>query len=272
MTIQQALDFAEPKLKQAGIQSFRLDAELLLCNVLAKSREFLIANRERKLTTSETQLYKKYISRRTDREPLCYITNDIEFCGHNFFVDKRVLAPRVETETIVENVIKYAPSNSRLIDIGTGSGSIAISIAISRPDLEIIATEISTDAIEVAKINAKKLGVKNKIKFIHSDLFSNVNGKYNTVVTNLPYVSSDYTNSMKPEVKKEPSIALYGGSGDGLDLYRKFYQQLPQYLNSKARVYHESDPWQHKVLIDLAHSVGLETMLEDYFILGFSAH
>lgn len=270
MTIQQALDFAEPKLKQADIQSFRLDAELLLCNVLAKSREFLIANRERKLTTSETQLYKKYISRRTDREPLCYITNDIEFYGHNFFVDKRVLAPRVETETIVENVIKYAPNNSRLIDIGTGSGSIAISIAISRPDLEIYATEISTDALEVAKINAKKLGVDNTIKFIHSDLFSDVSGEYETVVTNLPYVSNDNVDKMKPEVKKEPSIALYGGSGDGLDLYREFYRQLPDHIVAGSRVYHESDPWQHDELKKIAQKLGLELILYDYFILGFS--
>ena len=270
MTIQQALDFAEPKLKHAGIQSFKLDAGLLLCNVLNKSREYLIANQEIKLTTGETQLYKEHISRRTDREPLCYITNDIEFYGRNFFVDKRVLAPRVETETIVENVIKYAPSNSRLIDIGTGSGAIAISIAISRPDLEITATEISAGALEVAKINAKRLRVDNKIKFIHSDLFSDVSGKYETVVTNLPYVSYDNVDKMKPEVKNEPSIALYGGSGDGLDLYRKFYEQLPNYLSSKARVYHESDPWQHNALIELAQSVGLKPILEDYFILGFS--
>lgn len=270
MTIQQAIDFAEPKLKEADIKSFQLDTQLLLSSVLNKPREFLIANQESKLSSGEIQLYKQYVSRRIDREPLCYITNSIEFYGNNFFVDKRVLAPRVETETIVENAIRFAPKGSKLIDIGTGSGAIAISISLGRPDLYIVATEISTDALEVAKANAKKLGVKNKINFVESDLFSDVNGKYETIVTNLPYVSTDNADEMKPEVKKEPDVALYGGSGDGLDLYRKFYKQLPKHLSSKVRVYHESDPWQHNTLIKLAQTVGLEPILEDYFVLGFS--
>lgn len=270
MTIQQAIDFAEPKLKQAGIQSFKLDTQLLLSDVLNKSKEFIIANQETKLSSSETRLYKEHVSRRIDREPLCYITNHIEFYGRNFFVDKKVLAPRVETETIVENAIRFAPKNSRLIDIGTGSGAIAISIALARPDLDITATEISTDALEVAKINAKNLGVDSKIKLIHSDLFSDIRGKYETIVTNLPYVSSDNTNEMKPEVNKEPAVALYGGSGDGLDLYRKFYKQLPKHLSLNGKVYHESDPWQHNELKEFAKKLGLELTLDDYFILGFT--
>lgn len=270
MTIQHAIDFAESKLKDLDIKSFKLDAQLLLCDVLNKSRAFVIANQDYSLSSSETAKFKEHVSRRTDREPLCYITNSIEFYGNNFFVDKRVLAPRVETETIVENAINYAPRNSRLIDIGTGSGAIAISIALNRPDLDITATEISKDALEVAKINAQKLRADNKIKFITSDLFSNVGGRYETVVTNLPYVSCDYVDKMKPEVKKEPSIALYGGSGDGLHLYRKFYKQLPKHLVSNSRIYHESDPWQHNELKKIAKKIGLELTLDDYFILGFT--
>lgn len=269
MNIEKALKFAEEEFRKSKIASFQLDAQLLIAHALNQSREFLIANPDYVLDSSETTKLKQYVSRRTDREPVCYITNKIEFYGHNFYVDKRVLSPRAETETIVQNAIEHAPKNSKLIDIGTGSGAIAISIAIARPDLEITATEVSKEALEVAKINAKDLMGKNNIKFVYSNLFSKVTGKYETVVTNLPYVSSDSMDKMKPEVKKEPAIALYGGRGDGLDLYREFYEQLPDHIISVSRVYHESDPWQHNALIKLAKNADLSPVLEDYFILGF---
>jgi len=269
MNIQKALESAQTKLRETDIASFQLDAQLLLAHVLGKSREFLLANPEYVLTNRETTKFEQCISRRIDREPICYITNSIEFYGNNFFIDERVLAPRVETETIVENAIKSAPKHSRLIDIGTGSGAIAISIAIERPDLEIIATEISQDALDVATQNATTLIKNHNIQFIKSDLFNNVEGVYETVVTNLPYVSKDYLPQMKPEVQKEPAIALFGGVGDGLDLYRKFYQQLPSHIQAGSRIYHESDPWQHEALIKLAKSTYLTPISEDYFILGF---
>ena len=269
MNIRKTLESAHDKLREKDIASFQLDAQLLLSHVLGKSREFLLANPEYVLTSRETTKFERCISRRIDREPICYITNSIEFYGNNFFIDERVLAPRVETETIVENAIKSAPKHSRLIDIGTGSGAIAISIAKERPDLEITATEISQDALDVATQNATTLIKNHNIQFIKSDLFNNVEGVYETVVTNLPYVSLDNIDNMKPEVKKEPAVALYGGSGDGLDLYRKFYKQLPDYIKPRSMVYHESDPWQHEALIKLAKSANLLSILEDYFILGF---
>lgn len=269
MNILKALKFAEDEFRETKITSFRLDAQLIVAHALNQSREFLLANPDYILDRSETTRLKQYVSRRADREPVCYITNKIEFYGHNFYVDKRVLSPRVETETIVQNAIEHAPKNSRLIDIGTGSGVIAISIAIARPDLEITATEVSKEALEVAKINADDLISNNNIKFVYSNLFSKVTGKFETVVTNLPYVSSDSIDKMKPEVKQEPAIALYGGRGDGLDLYREFYKQLPEYIVSGSRVYHESDTWQHNTLTKLAKDVDLLPALEDYFILGF---
>ena len=269
MNIEDALTVAKTSLKKAKVSSFLLDSQLLLAHAIGKNREFIIANPEYRLSTSETSKYKTYISRRTDREPVAYITNQIEFYGHSFYVDNRVLSPRIETEIIVENAIKYAPRDSRLIDIGTGSGAIAISIALDRPDLDITASEISADALDVAKLNAKKLLGQSNIQFIKSDLFKDITQKYETIVTNLPYVSKDYLSKMKPEVKKEPSVALYGGSGDGLDIYRDFYDQIGKHLVEGSRVYHESDPWQHEKLIALAKKAGLKKILEDYFILGF---
>lgn len=271
MTIAEILQKTTEKFKQAEIPSARLDAELLLADVFKKQREWLIANNTKHLSASETLRYNQYVSRRLNREPVCYITNKLEFYGIDFYVDNRVLSPRTETELIVEAAIKNAPSSSKLIDIGTGSGAIAIAIAKHRPDLHISATEVSIDALAVAKKNANKiLGENNKIDFIHADLFDGVEGIYETVVTNLPYVSKDYLPNMKPEVHKEPAIALFGGSGDGLDLYRRFYTDLPRHIKTGSLVYHESDPWQHELLKQLAKSAGLSPILEEYLILGFA--
>lgn len=270
MTIIEALQAAGKKLNLAGISSHRLDVELLLAHALGKNREWLLANSERVLTPSETLRYNHYISRRLDREPVCYITNKLEFYGIEFYIDNRVLSPRVETELVAEQAIKHAPKDSQLVDIGTGSGAIAIAIAKHRPDLDIIATEISAEALQVAKRNAKKiLGANQTITFIKADVWKGVDGKFETVVTNLPYVSEDYKPRMKPEVQKEPAIALFGGPGDGLDLYRRFYTQLPRHIKVGSRVYHESDPWQHEALTNLAKTAGLKPILEDYLILGF---
>jgi release factor glutamine methyltransferase len=271
MTIAEAIKSTSEKFKQAEIPSSRLDAELLLAHTFKKTREWLIANNTKQLSASETLRFNQYVSRRLNREPVCYITNRLEFYGLDFYVDNRVLSPRVETELVAEQAIEHAPQNSKLVDIGTGSGAIAVAIAKHRSDLHITATEVSRDALAVARRNAKKLlGDMHKIEFIKADIFDGVDGVFETVVTNLPYVSEDYKPRMKPEVQKEPAIALFGGPGDGLDLYRRFYQQLPKHIKAGSRVYHESDPWQHEALTKLAKTAGLTPILEDYLILGFT--
>jgi release factor glutamine methyltransferase len=271
MTIKTALTKSTEKFKNAKIPSARLDSELLLAHVLSESREYLIAHDDQELNPKQIKTFEDCMVRRLDREPVCYITNNLEFYGLDFFVDNRVLSPRVETELIVEEAIANAPQNSRLIDIGTGSGALAIAIAKHRPDLTITATEVSPVAMQVAKLNAKNLlGEANKINFVEADVWKGVEGKFETIVTNLPYVSEDYKPNMKPEVQKEPSIALFGGSGDGLDLYRRFYSDISEHLVPGSIVYHESDPWQHQGLKDLAAQAGLEPILEKYLILGFT--
>lgn len=270
MTIQEALTSTTNTFKTVGIPSAQLDASLLLAHTLSKPKEYLISHDDQILTDGETSTFQAYVSRRLDREPVCYITNSLEFYGIDFYVDNRVLSPRVETELIAEQAIQKTPQNSHLIDIGTGSGAIAIAIAKHRPDLSITATEVSGDALNVAKLNAVKiLGDNHTIKFVTADIFNNVDGVYDTVVTNLPYVSDDYKPNMKPEVQKEPAVALFGGPGDGLDLYRRFYKQLGEYIKVGSRIYHESDPWQHEALTKLATAAGLKPILEEYLILGF---
>ena len=270
MTIKEALKEASAKLDSIDIKSAKLDSELLLADVLSKTKEWLIAHDTDELSSEQIKKYEQSIERRLDREPVCYITNKLEFYGIEFYVDNRVLSPRVETELIAEQAIKYTPKDSRLIDLGTGSGAIAIAIAKHRPDLEITATEVSEEAMVVAKINANNiLGKDNKIKFIMADVWDGVEGMFETVATNLPYVSEDYKPNMKPEVHKEPSVALYGGKGDGLDLYRKFYKDINKHIKKGSKVYHESDPWQHEALKALAEAQGLKSILEEYLILGF---
>ncbi len=271
MTIKEALSQAKSEFEAVDIKSARLDSELLLASALNKDKEWLISHDNDELSKTQLAKYDGYIKRRLDREPVCYITNKLEFYGIDFYVDNRVLSPRVETELIAEQAIKTAPKNSKLIDLGTGSGAIAIAITKHRPDLDITATEVSEKAMEVAKINADKiLGSDNKIKFIMADVWDGVDGKFETVVTNLPYVSEDYKPNMKPEVLKEPAVALFGGKGDGLDLYRKFYSGIKKHITKGTHIYHESDPWQHDGLKALAKAQSLKPILEEYLILGFS--
>jgi release factor glutamine methyltransferase len=270
MTVKEALSMAKSKFEQVDIKSARLDSEILLASVLKKDKEWLIAHDNDELSAKHQLVFNKFVERRLDREPVCYITNKLDFYGIDFYVDNRVLSPRVETELIAEEAIKNAPKNSKLIDLGTGSGAIAVAIAKHRPDLEITATEISEEAMEVAKLNAKNiLGKDNKIKFIMADVWDGVDGTFETIVTNLPYVSEDYKPNMKPEVLKEPAVALFGGKGDGLDLYRKFYSDIKKHINPDSKIYHESDPWQHEGLKALAEAEGLKSILEEYLILGF---
>lgn len=270
MTIKNVLIEASDKLRASDNPSARLDAEVLLAKLLNKRREWLIAHDDKKLTPAQLGVYQGLIKRRLGHEPVSYINQSVEFYGLDFYIDKRVLSPRAETEAIVEQVIKNAPKEASLIDIGTGSGAIAIAIAKNRPDLVITATEVSAKALEVASLNVKKLlGQSTKIRLIKSDIWHNVKGKFDIVVTNLPYVSESYKPNMKPEVLKEPDVALFGGKADGLDLYRKFYKNLPEHIKAGSLVYHESDPWQHDALKQLAATAGLEQVFENYLILGF---
>jgi release factor glutamine methyltransferase len=150
------------------------------------------------------------------------------------------------------------------MDIGTGSGAIAIAIAKNRPDLTISATEISPAALDVARRNAESHGVT--IKLIESDLWDAVPTAYDTVVTNLPYLRSDA--DLMAEVKHEPSVALFGGP-DGLDLYRRFMTDLSSHLSPRGYLFTESDPWQHEPLTGLAITHGLSPVEQGYFVLGF---
>lgn len=263
-TIREALDAAIKFLDEQKIAGGRLDAELLLGYVLHKDRAWLLAHDNDALNHFQVADFESLISRRSEHVPVVHLTGTREFYGLDIHITPDVLTPRVETEQMVEWAIKYAPRDSRLIDIGTGSGAIAVAIAVHRPDLHITATDISDRELNVARKNAKTHGAK--IEFIESDLWKDVNGTFDTIVTNLPYLNDDA--DLMPEVRQEPAVALFGGP-DGLGLYRRFLTGLPQHLTKGGHLFTECDPWQHEALIAEAKKSNLTPIEQGYFILGF---
>lgn len=264
MKVSDALKLAQSELAAAQVNSVRLDSELLLCHVLGKDRTWLLAHDQDKLTPTQHAAYRALITQRSQHVPVVHLTNMREFYGIELFIDDTVLTPRVETEKMVEFAIKRAPKGGRIIDVGTGSGAIAIAIAKHRPDLEVWATEYSPEALIVARKNTKANGLYITLK--QADLFEGINEKFDVVVCNLPYLAD--SAELMPEVQKEPGVALFGGP-DGLDIYRRFLGELPNHLKPSGMLFTECDPWQQKDLIVEAKTVGLELVEEDYFILGF---
>lgn len=265
MTIAEAQRHGHNVLRKAGVESLRLDTTLLLEKVTGKPRAWLFAHPEVELPEQQAHSLMELVNRRRQRVPLVHLTNKLEFYGLDFYIDERVLSPRVETEKIVDYAVKYAPKDSRLIDVGTGSGAIAIAIKKHRPDLEVWATDVSAEALEVATLNARNLRIL--IRILRSDLWDGVDGRFATVVTNLPYLRNDA--ELMPEVTKEPGVALFGGK-DGLELYRRFIEKLQDHLEPDGYLFTECDPWQHEDLITSAKKAGLKLIEpNNYFVLGF---
>ncbi len=226
MTIKQALILATNKLNKPS-PSPSLDAEVLLCFVLKKSKEFLHTHPESKLTAAQLKKFSDYIKRRAKNEPIAYIIKTKEFYGLDFYVDKRVLIPRPETELLVDTILSLqTPYSDKCIiaDIGTGSGCIAVTLAKQLPKAEIMATDISKKTLLVAKKNAKKHKVK--IKFYHGDLIAPLkNKKINIIAANLPYLDNYYKTSTNPGLKYEPKTALEGFQ-HGIAVYEKLFRQI----------------------------------------------
>lgn len=263
-TVKEALTAAIEFLQSQGITGAHLDAELLLGYVMQRDRAWLKAHDDAELTSFQAADFESMISRRSEHIPVVHLTGTREFYGLDMAITPDVLTPRVETEQMVDWAIKYAPKASKLIDIGTGSGAIAIAIASHRPDLAVTATDISDRELSVARRNVKTHGVS--VKLAESDLWQAVTGTFGTIVTNLPYLVNDA--DLMPEVTKEPAVALFGGP-DGLDLYRRFLQGISEHLEPGGYLFTECDPWQHEALIAEAAKVDLAPVEQGYFILGF---
>ncbi|MFI5240510.1 MAG: peptide chain release factor N(5)-glutamine methyltransferase [Candidatus Saccharimonadia bacterium] len=263
-TIEEQLKHAKNRLAGSRIPSARLDSELLLAHALKTNREYILAHSDQVLTKNQQTTFEGFIEKRAQRLPLVHLTGKKEFYGLDVSITADVLTPRVETETMVDWAINSAPKGSRVLDMGTGSGALAIALAKHRPDLKLTASDISEQALQVARQNA--LSHKLNIKFIHSNMWQNINGTFDIIVCNLPYLKTDA--ELLPEVKNEPGVALFGGN-DGLELYREFFLRIQTFLNPTGIVYTECDPWQQEKLANIATTSGLVKVREDYFIMEF---
>ena len=241
-TIFKSLFWAETYLNKFKTPNAKIDAEYLLAHILNCKRQELYLNSERELSNDEINIFKGFVQRRSKREPIQYIIGEEEFRGFIFKVTRDVLIPRPETELLVEEAVKIAsglqppaPEQLTIIDLCTGSGCIAVSAAKEITESRLYATDISEKALAVARENAKKHCVENKITFLQGSFFEplkdkGLEGKIDIMLSNPPYVSKKDMEKLQPEIKEyEPPIALYGGE-DGLDSYGTIIPQALPYL------------------------------------------
>jgi release factor glutamine methyltransferase len=227
-SVRDALDSAVIALTAVGCETPRLDAELLLAAAMGVDRAAIVADPERGLDPDAARRFMEYAARRRDREPVAYILGTKGFRSIDLAVDPRVLIPRPETEHLVEAVLDL-PRGARVCDVGTGSGAIALALKSERPDLRVVATDASGEALEVARANAERLGLD--VELHHGDLLADVAGPLDAVVSNPPYVEDGA--ELAPEIVRfEPALALRAGP-DGLDVIRRL---LPAAGATSARV------------------------------------
>jgi len=236
--------------KKNGIESARLDAELLLGHILNKNRLQLYLDFEQVVAKEYLAQYRELIKKRVERVPVAYLTNHKEFMSLSFYVDESVLIPRPETEVLVETILKLSSDGCKALDLGTGSGAIVIALATQRAEWKFAATDISTEALVVAKKNAQQHEVAERITFLQGDLFEPLQMehfgedgdefmKFDCIVSNPPYISSGEIPALMPEVRDyEPRIAIDGGS-TGLDFIDRLVAEAPKFLTENGRLVFE---------------------------------
>lgn len=238
-TVADVLRLTKTKLKENCIESWSIDADLLMCKVMGFSRIQLVTKDTQELTLEQLNQLNELICERLTHKPMQYILGKAEFMGLEFEVNEATLIPRADTEILVETVINEIKKNNykTVLDIGTGSGAIGISVAKYCCDTQVVAVDISNKALQTAKRNAIINNVKN-ITFIESNLFENIKGSFDVVVSNPPYIEADVIKTLDSQVKDfEPLLALDGGK-DGLDFYR-IITQNPEYINANGTLAYE---------------------------------
>ncbi len=259
-TVHTLLAGAEARFSAVGIDTARLDAEALLAHALTLDRAQLFARLRDGITTEAHGIFLKLVQRRARREPLAYIIGVREFWSLAFHITPAVLIPRPETELLVETSLRILAeaqlltSPLRLLDIGTGSGCLAIALAKELPRAEVWAVDLSLAALAVAQDNAQRLGVAARTHFLHSDLFSAFSQtelRFDLLVANPPYIACGEIATLQPEVRDwEPHLALVGGT-DGLDFYRRLLTDSPRYVRSGGRLLMEIGTSQAASVLDL---------------------
>ena len=237
--------------KKHNIESSRLNAEHLLAHALGRKRIDLYLEFEHELNESELTPLRDLVKRRGAGEPLQHLLGTVEFCGRSFRCDKRALVPRPETEQLVELLISHFKSEiaySRMVDVGTGSGVIALTLAAEFPKAEIVGADISEDALMLASENAERLGLADRVRFLRSNLLKSVQPGFDLIVANLPYVSTEERQNLSREVLHDPEVALFAGA-HGDELVRKLIGQAPSWLRPRGMLAMEIGIGQSETLV-----------------------
>ena len=231
MTVLDVLQSMTAYFKKRNIDNPRLNAEHLLAHLLGCTRMELYLEFERNLGETELATLRELVRRRGQGEPLQHLLGTVEFCGYTFLCDKRAMVPRPETEELVELLLQSTVRDppSSILDVGTGSGVIALSLAAKFPEAQIHAVDLSEEALELARENAEQLGLSARVDFAKSDLLKNIRGKFDLIVANLPYISSRDRHLLSREVLHDSEVALFGGV-HGDELIRELIEQAPAHL------------------------------------------
>ena len=239
MTVLELLQSTSDYLARKGIDQPRLNIEHLLADSLGKKRIELYLEFDRQLTETELAPLREKVRRRAAGEPLQHLLGSWDFYGRTFKVDRRALIPRQETELLVDVVLPELKAASRegmrLIDVGTGCGILAITFALEIPGLEVVAVDLSPDALALARENAARFGLESRIAFVQSNLLDQTDGVFRWVVANLPYIPTAELDTLQREVKHDPKLALDGGR-DGLDVIRNLVASLQTRLAPPALI------------------------------------
>jgi release factor glutamine methyltransferase len=264
LTLRCALQLGVTRLFEAGVESARLDTEVLLRHVLQLDQSEFYLRLEDRLSAAKQAGFRRLLERRAGREPLAYITGRKEFWSIDFSVSPAVLIPRPETELLVELALQFAREYRRdqaikILDIGTGSGAIAVSLAMQLPDAEVWGTDVSSAAVGVAETNAKRHGINKRVRFVCYDLFhklAEAGAIFDLIVANPPYIRSTELAGLVPEIRDwEPRSALDGGTG-GVDFYPRIIGAAPDHLVDGGRVLLEIGSDQSQAVVDLFDAIG----------------
>ena len=263
MTIREALRAAQARLEKAGVPNSDYDAREMLAHIMEENALMLRMNAHRELPEDKLAAYEEMIQRREAREPMQYILGSAGFMGLDFHVEPGVLCPRPDTEILCEEAIRRIRPGDRVLDIGTGSGALSVSVAHHAKGCSVTAVDVSDTALRVAAGNAKANGAD--VRFVKSDCFTALCGEvFDVIVSNPPYISREEMETLMPEVTREPELALFGGE-DGLDFYRRICREAPAYLKMGGCLLFEIG-WQQKddVSALLRAYIGEPFALKDY--------